>query len=145
MQTQVVAGTSDVVPRRAFPMLEGDEEYLDATGLFWETIVDQNYRWLLLYRFPVPEGYNHRHVQLAIQISPGYPDAPLDMVYVFPPLARQDGRSIGALANQAIEGIVWQRWSRHRTTENPWRPGVDDVSTHIALIEDWLIREFETR
>jgi hypothetical protein len=66
------------------------------------------------------------------------------MVYFHPPLARKDGKAIGATqATQALDGKSFQRWSRHRTPAHPWIPGQDDLSTHIALIEEWLSREFE--
>ena len=128
--------------RRQFALPEDDEAHLDARELPWETIVSQGERWLLIDRFLVPSGYNHGTVTVAIQITAGYPTAALDMVYVFPPLARIDGRAIGALTTAPIDGRTYQRWSRHRTGENPWRPGIDDVATHLALIEEWFAREF---
>ena len=143
MTNVAAAGTID--SRRAFRLPEGDEEFLNANGLRWETVTEQGYQWLILHRLSLPAGYNQTHIQVAVQIPPGYPDAPLDMVYVYPALARGDGRAIGALATQMIEGHQWQRWSRHRTPANPWRPGLDDISTHMALIEYWFAREFEIR
>jgi hypothetical protein len=44
---------------------------------------------------------------------------------------------------QSLDGKSFQRWSRHRTAENPWRIGRDNLGTHIILVEDWLAREFE--
>lgn len=128
--------------RREFALPEDDEAHLDARGLPWETMVSQGGQWLLVHGFPVPAGYNHRTVTVAVQITPGYPTAPLDMVYVHPPLARQDGRAIGALTPMLLDGSGFQRWSRHRTSENPWRPGEDDVASHLALVEEWFAREF---
>jgi hypothetical protein len=55
---------------------------------------------------------------------------------------RADGVPIKALAQQQIDGTGWQRWSRHRTPQNPWRPGVDSVATHLVLVDQWLLREF---
>jgi hypothetical protein len=129
--------------RRQFLLPEADMDYLKASGLQWETVSEGGWRWLLLYDFPVPSGYNVTAATAAVSISAGYPDAQLDMVYFYPPLARRDGRPIGALASQAIDGKTFQRWSRHRTSANPWRPGEDDLSTHLALIEHWLEREFK--
>ena len=65
----------------------------------------------------------------------------LDMVYFDPWLSRQDGKPIGAAnVSQALDGKSYQRWSRHRTGQNPWKPGEDSIGTHIFLIEDWLQR-----
>jgi hypothetical protein len=129
--------------RREFDLLPKDHKFLEEYGLPWETIVDGS-QWLLIHGFPTPQGYDHQQVTVAIRLETGYPDNALDMVYFFPPLARKDGRKIGATeATQAIRDKVYQRWSRHRTNQNPWNPKKDAIGTHIFLIEDWLEREFE--
>jgi hypothetical protein len=115
--------------------------HLDARGLPWENVLSGGERWLLVHGFPLPSGYNHRDVTVALHIVGGYPTAPLDMVYVYPPMARADGRAIGALTGMMIDGRPYQRWSRHRTNDNPWRPGVDDIAAHLALVEEWFARE----
>jgi len=63
------------------------------------------------------------------------------MFWVDPPIARQDGRPIGALSSQLIEGTTWQRWSRHRTAANPWRPGIDCIETQTAFVDLELTKE----
>lgn len=128
--------------RHQFDLPEGDVDHLTACGLPWEALAERDVRWLLVHGFPVPAGYNHTQVQLALRIEPGYPDTQIDMAYFFPALSRSDGRAIGALSSQMIDGRQFQRWSRHRTDTNPWRPGQDDLSTHLLLVEDWLRREF---
>lgn len=131
--------------RREFSLPDNDVQYLETTGLEWETIVDHsNAQWLLLKNWKVKTpGYNHTSVCLALLLPPSYPDAQIDMVYFHPALLRVDGRSIGALADQIIEDQVFQRWSRHRTPEFAWRPDVDEVATHLVLVDDWLQREME--
>lgn len=131
--------------RRAFQLPEADEAHLAGLGLPWEAVADGGARWLLVHGWPLPAGYNHPAVSVAVRIEPGYPEAQLDMVYVFPPLARADGAGINNLSGQALDGKDWQRWSRHRTGENPWRPGVDDLSAHLFLVDDWFAREFVRR
>ena len=131
--------------RRQFSLLEADETFLESLGLPWEAIAENNVRWVLLHGYPVPPGYNHDRVVVAIRVETGYPEAQLDMVYFYPPLARLDGVAIGALSTQPLGGKLFQRWSRHRTGVNPWRPGEDDLSTHLSLIEDWLEREFRLK
>lgn len=131
--------------RRQFSLPEVDEAHLNARGLDWETIIDGGVRWVLLHGFPLPVGYNQRTAIAAIRIETGYPDTQLDMVYFQPGLARTDGRTIGALSTQALDGKVFQRWSRHRTGQNPWRPGEDDLASHLALVEHWLEREISGR
>ena len=134
---------SDLNLRRHFYLPEEDIEHLDAFDLPWETLSEQGIQWLIVHNLPVPLGYNREHVAIAVRITPGYPTAPLDMAYFSPFLARKDGRPIRATsARQQLDGRSWQRWSRHRTSQNPWRPGVDCIATHLALVEHWLEREF---
>jgi hypothetical protein len=130
--------------RRQFELLPEDEQLLNDHGLPWETVVDGSH-WVLVHDFPTHEGYDHKTVTAAIRLETGYPSTPLDMVYFNPPLSRLDGQGIGATqATQEIAGVAYQRWSRHRTEKNQWNPNFDNLETHIALIEYWLEREFET-
>ena len=130
--------------RRQFELLAEDRQFLDDYGCPWETISDGS-QWVLLHDFDTRHsGYNHQRVTMAIRLESGYPKAPLDMVYVYPALVRTDGKQIGATqATQPIDGKTFQRWSRHRTSTNPWIAGQDNLETHILLVEDWLRREFE--
>lgn len=129
--------------RRQFELLSEDRLFLEEYGLPWETIVDGS-QWILLHEFLTPPGYNVPTVSVAIRIETGYPKTALDMAYFYPALTRSDGHPIGAAnAMQRIDGKDWQRWSRHRTPQNPWIVGQDNLGTHIHLIEDWLTREFE--
>lgn len=129
--------------RRQFRLPAEDEKFLNEYGLPWEAIVDGS-QWVLIHDFPAPGGYNHSTVLVAVRLETGYPTAPLDMAYFFPSLARVDGKLIKATeATQAIDGKTFQRWSRHRTSNNPWKVGVDNIGTHVILIEDWLEREFQ--
>ncbi len=130
--------------RREFQLPAEDEEFLNTLGYPWETIVNGGQQWVLIHNFPTLGEYNHSEVTAAIRLESGYPLTALDMVYFFPALARKDGRQIGATnATQKIEEKDFQRWSRHRTGANPWKPGVDNLGSHICLVEDWLLREFE--
>ncbi|ODA68965.1 hypothetical protein A7A08_00799 [Methyloligella halotolerans] len=129
--------------RRQFDLLPQDREFLNEYGLPWEAITDGS-QWVLVHEFPTHEGYNHPKVTAAIRMETAYPNAELNMVYFYPALTRKDGRGIGATqATQTIDGKVYQRWSRHRTAQNPWKVGRDYLGTHIILVEEWLAREFE--
>jgi hypothetical protein len=128
--------------RREFQLPSLDEAYLNTTGFRWETFVHGAMRWLLIHDWPIPFGYNASAVRVALSIVPSYPDAQLDMAYFSPPLARLDGKPTGALTLIDVGGEQYQQWSRHRTPDSPWRPGEDDVSSHLVLARDWLEREF---
>jgi hypothetical protein len=127
--------------RRDFVLPEMDVDFLDASGYIWETIQEEPFKWLIIHNYPVPAGYNVQNVNVALYIESNYPLAQIDMAYFMPHLVRISGHSIGALASQSICGQDWQRWSRHRTAENPWRPGLDDISTHLQLVTNWMERE----
>ncbi|MGZ3858137.1 MAG: E2/UBC family protein [Flavisolibacter sp.] len=131
--------------RRQFQLPEKDTSFLDAQGLEWETVLSSGMQWLLVHQFPVPTGYNTTTVTVAVKIETGYPRAQLDMAYFYPALQRQDGQVIGAISVQPIDGMNYQRWSRHRTAQNPWREGVDDISTHLSMVKYWFIEEFLKR
>ena len=104
---------------------------------------DNGSQWLLVHGWNIPPGHDHEQASLALLIPPNYPDSQIDMVYIRPALSRLDGHPIGALSNQAIAGASWQRWPRHRTAQNPWRPGQDDLGSHLGLVDDWLRRKFD--
>jgi hypothetical protein len=132
-----------VILRRQFALLDGDENFLQDYGLPWETVVDGS-QWVLIHDFPLPDGYNNACVTAAIRMETGYPNTELNMVYFSPTISRKDGKPIGATqCTQQIDGKVFQRWSRHRTPQNPWKIGHDNLGTHVILIEDWLEREFK--
>lgn len=132
------------MPRREFDLPGVDVEFLDIHHPNWETIRNAGVNWLLIDQFTVPAGYAVNSTLVALRIESGYPDTQIDMAYFSPPLRRQDGKVIPATeSTEAIDGKTFQRWSRHRTAQNPWRPGLDDVSTHIAQVQHWLQREFE--
>lgn len=131
--------------RRNFALPEEDLDYLDGTGLQWETIIEGAHRWLLIHDYPVKEGYNVEKTIAALRIDQGYPNSQIDMVYFFPAISRKDGKPIGALANQSLDKKNFQRWSRHRSRQNPWRPGIDNLETHLILVNYWMDREFQIR
>ena len=127
--------------RRQFQLTEEDEECLTARGHTWEAVVENNTKWLIVHGYPIPEGYNHRAAYAALRIPPSYPDDQIDMVYFSPALALVNGKAIKQLTPHALDGKQYQQWSRHRTAENPWRPGLDNAYTHLLQVDSWLERE----
>jgi hypothetical protein len=129
--------------KRQFLLPEEDTIYLQSLNLQWETIIDSGMQWVVIQGFPICPGYTVDKVDVAIKIETGYPRSSLDMAYFFPALQRKDGKGINALSFQPIDGKQFQRWSRHRTGANPWREGVDDLSTHMGLVSFWFEEEFK--
>lgn len=130
--------------RKDFALPEVDTDYLDSTGNPWETVSSDG-NWLLIHDFKLPDGYNCDRTSVALRIEGSYPVSQIDMMYFYPHLSRTDAKPIGALVPQQIDNKQWQRWSRHRTPDNPWRPGFDCVMSHIILVNYFLEREFKIR
>lgn len=124
--------------RRHFSLPEEDVDFLESTGVDWESVTEGNIKRIVLKMFPIPAGYNHDKVDLNVRIEAAYPDTQIDMVYFHPRLSKLDGKAIAAIADDTFDGKNWQRWSRHRTSQNPWRPGLDNLGSHIALVKEWL-------
>ena len=127
--------------RRQFELPAEDLEWLESIPSHFELVAENGVLRVVLYGFPIPPGYQPREADLNVRIEPGYPDTQIDMVYVYPPLERTDGRPIVAMSKDDFDGKHWQRWSRHRTPANPWRPGIDNLATHCGLVEHWFLRE----
>lgn len=127
--------------RRTFQLPEEDEECLADGGYQWEAVIEVGSKWLIIPGYKIPEGYNHRVADLALRIPPSYPDDQIDMVYFHPALALASGKTIKSLTPHMLDGKSYQQWSRHRTSANPWRPGLDNVSTHLLQVSTWLRRE----
>lgn len=135
-------GEAPPTPRRDFALLDADDTYLDSIGLKWETVLDQQRRWLLLHNYPVPEGYAPRRTTLALEIPPMYPSAQIDMFYTHPPLMLTSGRAIPATQVRApIFGIEYHGWSRHRSGGSQWNPASDNVASQMALVEAAIAKE----
>lgn len=124
--------------RVEFALLPRDVEHLDQLGLRWETLVDGGRRWLILRNYPLPPGYRSPVADIAIEVPVSYPGAQLDMFYCHPPLALNTGAAIPQTqCIEAITGLPFQRWSRHRQ----WDAARDTLATHLALVDESLRRE----
>lgn len=126
--------------RREFALPAEDMEWLESCDASYE-LVSSDAQRVVLHNVAIPAGYNMTSVGMYFRIDPGYPDCQIDMVYFYPELALANGKPIAALSPDTFEGQTWQRWSRHRTPANPWRPGIDNLSTHFELVLEWLKRE----
>lgn len=137
-------GEVATLSQRDFALLAVDEAGLAERGMEWEAIVDGGRRWLLLYDYPLPAGYNVVRVTIAVEVPTSYNSAELDMFYCHPHLTKVSGGQIPQTqVHEMIRGISYQRWSRHRGAGSRWRPGRDNVLSHLALIDEAIRREVE--
>ena len=123
-----------------FSLPSADVEFLNALSCRWETVLEGNIRRIVIYDCPIPNGYTTDAVNINLRIGMNYPDEQIDMAYFHPAIQRPDGLAIPAIAEDNFNGKNWQRWSRHRTPQNPWLPGEDDISTHLVCVNQWLIK-----
>ena len=122
MPKDTTEGIGSAALSQAFALPEADQRYLDNLGLPWECIKDGGTQWLIIHGWQTPDGYNHRQVDLALMIPPLYSDAQIDMVYLTHPSQESTGGPFVSSPTAQFEQKSWQRWSRHRTPRNPWRP-----------------------
>ena len=135
-------GEAALIARRDFAMLEADEAFLNRRFPEWEAVLEDGRRWLVIPSYPVPMEYRIAEAVLALEIPPPYPSAQVDMFYIAPPLTLPGGGEPPATgARQSIGGTSFQRWSRHRGNEYPWNPALDNIVTHLALVESALAKE----
>lgn len=125
-------------------MLDVDVRYLDEHFAQWETVLENQRRWLLISGYSVPAGYNQKQITLALEVPPTYPGAQIDMFYVFPSLALNSAQALECTqVQEVICGLSYQRWSRHRSAASQWRSESDNVVTHLALVESALAKEVQ--
>lgn len=128
--------------QRDFSLLERDRLFIEQMGYKYELIRQVNQCWLVIHNYKLPKGYQTETANLALLISTNYPDVQIDMAYFLPALKLETNRVIPQTQHSvSINNEIYQRWSRHRTRLNSWRPGVDDISTHLFSVKNWLERE----
>jgi hypothetical protein len=127
--------------RQNFILPEEDVETLEKMSLQWETLLSPS-MWLMIYNYPIPDGYNVKNVDLALTITSSYPATEIDMAYFFPPLVKNNNKPINAVSDQPIDGKIFQRWSRHRQPGD-WKPGIDNLATHLSLVDNWLLNDLK--
>ena len=127
--------------RVQFSLPQEDVDFLEALNLEWECVLNNgNMMYLLIYDYPIPEGYNTTNATVALAINSSYPITQIDMAYFFPHLNKVNGRTISCVTPLTIDGKNFQQWSRHRQA-GEWVPGVDNLSTHLALVDGWLSKD----
>lgn len=120
-----------------FELPADDLAYLRSLDLEWEAFQADGHRWLLIHNWPVPQGLNPDHADIALRIDPNYPMSQIDMAYFRPPISHALGRNMPNLVAIQIRGESWQQWSRHRPPDG-WRPGIDSLESHLAYVDHFL-------
>lgn len=105
----------------------------------WETVTLNGEQGVIITDYELPVGYNESKIELMLLVPQDYPMSALDMFYVSPDIAKQNGNSIEALTNEPHFSKEWQRWSRHYQ----WEPGAHSVATHLKFIENCFNEELQ--
>ncbi|MEQ1603421.1 MAG: multiubiquitin domain-containing protein [Pyrinomonadaceae bacterium] len=131
------------IARRSFKLPPEDEQFLNNTSGFWETVIEANTRWVILEKFRLPNGFDVQEAAIALRIAPTYPDDQIDMAYFYPSIFRADGKVVRGLSPLNLDGKVWQQWSRHRVGNDAWRPDIDGIETHLLYVSAFLEGELK--
>jgi hypothetical protein len=122
-----------------------DLSHLTKRGFKYSTYTEGNLALLVIENYQLPSGYTPQTIDLLIQIPADYPDAALDMWWVYPHVQfeRTGAEPTNTTERAAFAGFtpesgrLWQRFSRHPQ----WRLGVDDLRTYIASIRSTMENE----
>lgn len=119
-------------------LLDSDVEYLEEKG--WRyALYDQGATTLLvIHGYELPPGYTLDRVELLIEIPDTYPDAKLDMFWVYPivKITATNAEPQATSERREFDDKTWQRFSRHL---NNWRPESDSLQTFLV----WIRRHLE--
>jgi hypothetical protein len=124
-----------------------DISYLDERGFDYSTYRAGNRTLLVLHDYRLPPGYSEEVVEVLIEVPDDFPDAQLDMWWVYPWVTFSANNQRPLNADQPATypefepepGRVWQRFSRHP----PWRVGVDDLRSFLLYMENHFKRDVE--
>lgn len=128
-------------------LFDSDYQFLKEAGLEYEE--DETNRFLVLKNFPlapslyVSNGLPVQTVAVLNVVPSNYNTAGCDMFWVYPQLARADGKAIPQIGgadqdSRKHNGIEYYRWSRH-WNKKPWKPKVDNIRTILSRLE-WALK-----
>lgn len=94
---------------------------------------DPDLTWLVIERWPLPEGWNMAQTPVLILLPPGYPTTPPDNFYVDAGLRTADGGQPGNTSVQTpIPGDSWLMFSHH-VVSGDWAPHAETEKGHNLL------------
>ncbi|WP_136420356.1 E2/UBC family protein [Herbaspirillum sp. ST 5-3] len=123
-------------------LFDSDYEYLKEVGQ--EYVEDEASRFLILKRFPLPNGVfkvgeiPSTSVDVLYIIPPNYNTEGGDMFWLNCRLERVDGKPIPNISgpgedSRTHDGVEYLRWSRHWHNK-PWRPKNDNIEQIISRL-----------
>jgi hypothetical protein len=99
---------------------------------YGEVEVAPDLTWIVIRRFPLPEGWSKTQTDLLVLLPAGYPTTPPDNFYTDHDLKLATGAAIGnSSENVSVNGRVTRQFSFH--IEADWRPHADLLQGHNLL------------
>lgn len=92
-----------------------------------------NWQFLIIENFAIPEAYSSRQVKLLIKIPPLFPDAQPDMFWVHPAITLLNGGAPRGTGTENLMNESWQSFSWH-LAPGAWKPGVSDIWDYIRCV-----------
>lgn len=121
---------------------EPDVDFLVEKEFDCDIIGANNETYITFHNFDLGPSYTPRTSEMRVLIPAAYPQGGLDMFWTRPwvNLVSTNARPDRADYPQSFQdgGEAWQRWSRH--AEHAWRPGIDNLRTHLRAISNSLAR-----
>jgi hypothetical protein len=130
--------TSEEASEEGQLLPDADIETLRHRGLSWSAAIDGNMINLIIADYPLPPGYDVERAELLLRLPGAWPDGVPDMFFLIPHVRVKATSAWPAAAATfpVIGDRQWQQWSRH--FPNLWRPGVDDLATYLAIVNQEL-------
>lgn len=122
---------------QAPPLLQDHVRVLESRGFAVEvTVSDAIY--IVIKDYPIPEAiWDRSSSDLLVMAYDTYPNAPLDMFWLDPPVSRRNGQADG-VGTETRNGREWQSFSWHI---GGWDPAHDSLLTYLDVVDDRLRRD----
>lgn len=115
------------------PLLDEHLARVRECGFEVETLQQADgWAFVVIRKYPLPEGYSKTHVDLLVKIPPPYPNAALDMFWVDEDLRLQAG---GMPASTNVEHYMGRNWLRFSWHPQNWHPAKDDLLTFLRFVD----------
>lgn len=87
--------------------------------------------FIVVTKYPLPDGYSKMHTGLLLKVPPPYPNASLDMFWTDEDLRLANG---SPPANTGIEHYLGRNWLRFSWHPQNWHPAKDSIITFMAFV-----------
>lgn len=122
---------------QAPPLLQDHVRVLESRGFAVEVSVSDAI-YIVIKDYPIPEAiWDRSSSDLLVMAYDTYPNAPLDMFWLDPPVSRRNGQADG-VGTETRNGREWQSFSWHI---GGWDPAHDSLLTYLDVVNDRLRRD----